>query len=174
MTPTAKKALVSSLFLNLVFLGLGRGSFGHFLLVGLAVLLGLVVATVGLAMAYLLASPGAREVGRSGIASGAILISVVASLPVGWFLNQRAVDRAQRYCEALAPALELYRQENGRYPEDLAELGAGGRLPWLLRTYAFYAAVDHGTSYRFTIPDPSSLLAGYDFKSQSGTWYYWD
>jgi hypothetical protein len=174
MAPSARKALASALLLNLVLLVLGRGSFGHWLLAVAAVVIGVALIVVGEAMPVLLASPAVRRAGRAGIAFGAILVSSVVSLAVGVFLNEREIAHAQHYCAALAPSLERFRQQNGRYPEDLTQVGVGGRPPWLLRGHDFYKAYNNGLGYRFDFIDPSSLLAGYTFDSRSGTWHRWD
>ena len=158
--------------LNLALVTWGRDPFTHILTIVPLIWISLLCACRGLMIACGEAGSAVRRRGRSLVMFAAVLGSSILSIPFASLDNRLELDRAIRYCESLRPALERYHEAHGRYPDRLADLPIPRPLPRLLRGGDFYRP--RGQFYEFTIDDPSSMLAGYDFNSQDGRWNYWD
>jgi hypothetical protein len=161
---TVRRALIAMAVVafNLALADWGLGSLPHYLVV-------LVLVPIGLSC--LLTRSSMPKPGRASLlaAVGAVTASTLLSLPIGHLVCLYEVDRAKRFCDAMRPALERYRDATGSYP---SEASRGRRVPRLLRQVRFYERREGG--YRFLVPDPSRIFAAYEFDSRSGDWYYWD
>jgi hypothetical protein len=151
--------------LNLAIAWWGLGSLFQYF----AVFVLVVIALVCLFMGSAIPKP---DQSRLAFVVAAVIGSSLISLPLGRLAHEYEVNLAKRFCDALRPGLEQYRDSIGFYPSFLTEVRAEHSLPRLLRGGGFYESYDGG--YRFSFTDPSGIFAGYVFDSRVGAWSYWD
>jgi hypothetical protein len=67
----------------------------------------------------------ARKRWGSCLRSAFVLLSLVAALFTGFLIQHHQVERSQELAEPIIAALEVYRTEHGRYPDQLQALVPG-------------------------------------------------
>ena len=162
----------SSILLTLAFVLLGRGSFFHWVAVGALVVVAAAAALAGIlafAVSNIGPSPRIRAAAWISLGLAAVLGSTLASLPLGNMILRSDVHAAKEYCESLVPRLEEHRRLHGTYPRDINAVGYTPDPPRLLRERMYYSS--DGSSYSFDFTNPSGLLNGFRYDSDSRKWY---
>lgn len=110
------------------------------------------------------------NVGRVLMVVGSIFLLQWFVIPIGREIAYSEIQKAQDYCEALIPALEEYKQANGKYPETLDDfLPPEADLPSLLRSGNFYLGFED--SYHFAFIEPDSFIdRTHIYESNKNSW----
>jgi|GEM_PF-3287522 len=164
-------AIGVAIVLNMWAVKLGRGSYAHIcavmhgiVLIGLpAFVLSVVLMCVG--------RERHKRVFLAGYAlnlAGLVTFLMLASACVGLFVAKVDVRDARNYCEGLVPRLEKYKQDTGRYPDDIKAVDSGECAPRLLQGTQFYIAQADGYILEFKHPAKRSEIL--EYASWKGTW----
>jgi hypothetical protein len=164
-------ALVISVVLNTIAVMVGRGSYEHIMFVLWCVFF---VGAPAFVVSLVLMVMG-REKRWNLFLAGYVLnlVSLVVGLMVvsafvGLLVAGRDVEDARAYCRGLVPRLEKYREEAGKYPDDVAAVSAGGNEPLLLKGKRFY--VPHADGYVMEFRDPSKKQRMIEYSSLKKEW----
>ena len=165
---------VSALFANLVLALVGRGSMYQLITFFMLIeFIALPVIVIGL-LAYIFrhkwqwGSAVARACGSIVF----VVASTVVSFVPGRMLLKSDIAAAKGHCESLVPKLDAFRVTHGAYPSSIGELPNQEPLPRLLKGSEFYHS--EGAAFSFSFGDPSGMLNGFAFDSQSKKWSKWD
>lgn len=167
-------ALIGAAALNLLLVLNGRGSFPHALLVyGAAFHLALPAVLVGAVFTGFgkTGSP-ARNLGFTLLTIGFILGSSIVSLPLGAEVNSKDIVAAKRFCDALAPRLQSFKESHGKYPSEITDLGEVDTPPHLLRDGRYYWS--DGKQFNLSFSDPAGMMNGWCLESTTMEWRKWD
>lgn len=174
-----KRILVTLLSLaavNVLLAFIVRGYLMWSGLVLILVFLGVFTSFIGAVdsfISFFVSKTADDKAGRRVFLLGAGMVSTICSLPLGWMINQGDIPEAKRYCEGLIPKLESYREQHGKYPEQITELGDLGFRPWLIWWEREFYRVDLD-GYEFVFDDPSSLLCRWSYSSSTKEWHEQD
>jgi hypothetical protein len=160
--------------LNAGLLILARGSWLHAVLVLAAIIYVGLPALLLSACGYLLGDrfSWGKDLAITGIAVFVLMASLAVSLIPGYALVTHDIAAARTFCEALIPRIELYHQEHGAYPLEIAVVMRDEGVPYLLRKGRFYWS--DGQVYRLDFGDPRGIMNGIGYMSQTGQWHEWD
>lgn len=100
-----------------------------------------------------------------------VIFSTLFSIPAGGKLLAYDLRNAQAFCEALVPRLEQAKVDSGAYPPEIARLLDGQRLPKLWRPPVYNS---DGTNFALIINDPSTMMGGVVYSSETKDWHHWD
>jgi hypothetical protein len=99
----------------------------------------------------------------------AALIIHPFGLWLGYRLNLKDVDDAEKFCKDLIPDIESTKQRTGKYPENIADVMPGDKpVPRLLRSGKFYSS--HDDTFYFIIEDRSSMFGSVVYYRTTGFW----
>lgn len=115
-----------------------------------------------------------RNVGITLAVVAGILLLQYLVIPIGKQVSNYQIDKTQQYCESLIPAIEEYKQVNGKYPETLDDfLSPEAEVPALLQKRSFY--IKTGDTFNFAFIEPDSYLnITYIYDGNTKTWQVFD
>jgi hypothetical protein len=93
---------------------------------------------------------------------------MIASAFIGLFIAGRDVRDARAYCQSLVPRLEKYKEDTGKYPEDVAAISTRENEPLLLKGKRFYIPQTEG--YVIEFADPSKKQRMVEYSSWKKEW----
>lgn len=167
-------AALTAVALNGAATAIGRGSFGHTVVVLIAaVYAGLPLLVIGIVLWSLRRRfPRLRRAALVTWTLSAVALSLTASMWLGHRLATRDIAEAKAYCERLAAQLDQYKHSAGTYPLDLSALRPSGDRPRLLRDSLSYSS--DGGQFELTFVDPGTVLGGWSYGSAERRWVPWD
>jgi hypothetical protein len=174
MTVLRVGSVAASALLNVALLLVLRGGFGHMVIaMAFAVWLGIPGVLVGGSVyAVWHHSLPARRIGRGIVVFGAVCISGLISLAPGYWLVERDIAIAQRYCEALTVQLDDYKRVHGEYPPDLSQIRRDPTVPRLviIGGMGYWST---GSTFALNINDPRGMMNWIGYSSTDRQWRRW-
>lgn len=171
MKPFAIAATVLAIISGLIL----QGTFGHTLIVIFAGILFGAPLVLILVIWFIIGMKRAAEIPnrlrRTFLASVIVCGSMVVSLGTGKAIHHWEITEARNYVANMVPILDQYRNDFGKYPQNLSIIGAP-TPPKFLRQVHSYTATNNSFSFEYW--DAAGMLAGYYFDSFSRTWKYFD
>jgi hypothetical protein len=98
-------------------------------------------------------------------------LAIAVSMLVGDWVNRYQVHAAKTYVDEALPVLDAFHEDQGHYPETLAEAGLESP-PKLLREPGGYTGTVH--TFRFELWDPSKLMSGQQIVGDDREWRAFD
>lgn len=98
---------------------------------------------------------------------GVWIILCLPTIPISMVISDYRLEATKKHCENLIPRLDEWRQQNGRYPTTLIEIGESNPSRWLLE-------FDYGPSedrFTFSMTDPSAFFEFWIYESDKRQWF---
>lgn len=95
------------------------------------------------------------------------IILCLPAIPILMVITDYRLDATKRHCEKLIPRLEEWRQQNGRYPTSLIEIGEIIPSQWFLE-FSYGPSEDRFT---FSMSDPSAIFDFWIYDSDEHQWF---
>ncbi len=164
-------ALAISIVLNTIAVKVGRGSYGHVMLVVQGILLIGAPAFIASLILMILGREKRWNLFLVGYALNLFSLVVglmIVSAFIGLLVASGDVKDARAYCEALVPRLEKYKEETGRYPDDVNAVSVRQHEPLLLKGSRYYLSQAEG--YVIEFKDPSTKQRVVEYSSWRKEW----
>jgi hypothetical protein len=164
-------ALAISIVLNTIAVKVGRGSYGHIMLVVQGILLVGAPAFIASLILMVMGREKRWNLFLAGYALNLFSLVVglmIASAFIGLIVASGDVKDARAYCQSLVPRLEKYKEEAGRYPDDVNAVSAREHEPLLLKGSRFY--IPQADGYVMEFRDPSTKQRVVEYNSWKREW----
>lgn len=105
--------------------------------------------------------------------SGSVVVAaaLLLSLATGTAIHRWEIQKTRDYVSLMAPKLDRYRQEHGKFPPTLSEIETTAPPRLLSRPHSYTTGLN---TFRFEYWDESGLMDGYYFDSETRRWSHFD